>query len=216
MAHPISLPLFIICYLLFDFINLCSISCHCLLWTFIIIDSQLFNPSFRTYAFVYSYTDCCRSQLFFLKEFFFRQQLPLFCYLPLSSIVFPFLLFLMFLYYSCISLFNIFFDSHFRMFRFDPSWLYCSMLLSEHSRLAAGVTIFCIWIFLNKCIMSSAMGRRYSFITYLFFADVYLTCLPISCFRYQAFLYKTSHLRQQALLFYDFHTILVSYGFVLI
>lgn len=65
MAHPISLPLFIICYLLFDFINLCSISCHCLLWTFIIIDSQLFNPSFRTYAFVYSYTDCCPSQLFF-------------------------------------------------------------------------------------------------------------------------------------------------------
>lgn len=103
------------------FINLYSISCHCLLWTFIIIDSQLFSPSFRTYAFVYSCTDCCRSQLFFLKEFSFRQQLPLFCCLLLSSIVFPFLIFLMFLYYSCISLFNIFFDSHFRMFRFDPS-----------------------------------------------------------------------------------------------
>ena len=119
MVHPIPLPLFIICYLLFDFINLYSISCHCLLWTFIIIDSQLFSPSFRTYAFIYSRTDCCRSQLFFLKEFSFRQQLPLFCCLLLSSIVFPFLLFLMFLYYSCISLFNIFFDSHFRMFRFD-------------------------------------------------------------------------------------------------
>lgn len=51
------------------FINLYSISCHCLLWTFIIIDSQLFSPSFRTYAFVYSCTDCCRSQLFFWKSF---------------------------------------------------------------------------------------------------------------------------------------------------
>ena len=108
MVHPIPLPLFIICYLLFDFINLYSISCHCLLWAFIIIDSQLFSPSFRTYAFVYSCTDCCRSQLFFERVF-----------LPAAASALLFLMFLMFLYYSCISLFNIFFDSHFRMFRFD-------------------------------------------------------------------------------------------------
>ena len=90
------------------FINLYSISCHSLLWTFIIIDSQLFSPSFRTYAFVYSCTDCCRSQFFFERVF-----------LPAAASALLFLMFLMFLYYSCISLFNIFSDSHFRMFRFD-------------------------------------------------------------------------------------------------
>lgn len=142
---------------MFDFINLYLISCHCLLWTFIIIDSQLFSPSFRTYAFVYSCTDCCRSQFFFERVF-----------LPAAASALLFLMFLMFLYYSCISLFNIFSDSHFRMFRFDHRWLYCPMLLSDNSMMAAGVTIFVFGYFLNKCIMSSAMVRRYSFITYLF------------------------------------------------
>lgn len=70
---------------MFDFVNLCSISCHCLLWTFIIIDSQLFSPSFRTYAFVYSCTDCCRSRLFFFE----RVSLPAAASaLLLSSVIF--------------------------------------------------------------------------------------------------------------------------------
>lgn len=95
---------------------------------------------------------------YFLKEFSFRQQLPPFC-------------FWCFWCFSIIAayLFLIFFSIHTSV---------CSALITDDYIVPCCFLIIPWWqqalpffvfgYFLNKCIMSSAMGRRYSFITYLF------------------------------------------------